>query len=70
MGKLGLLLALGALGLAGWVAYGQCERDQQILQLTEGNQDLQDAMNDLETKLDTWIEETLTNHWRRYGIFK
>jgi len=52
MGKLGLLLALGALGLAGWVAYGQCERDQQILQLTEGNQDLQDAMGDLETKLD------------------
>ena len=53
MSKLGLLVAAAALALAGWVAYGQCERDQQLLTLSQDNQDLQDALGSMEQKLDT-----------------
>jgi len=52
MDKLGLLLALGALGLAGWIAYGQGERDAQIRTLSEDTRDLQDTLSDLRAQLD------------------
>jgi len=52
MSKLGVILALVALGVAGWGASQLCEKDNQIDTLHEANRALQDRLTTIEVKLD------------------
>ncbi|MDA1195040.1 MAG: hypothetical protein O2894_07620 [Planctomycetota bacterium] len=52
MGKLSLVLALAALGLAGWTAAQLCAKDDQLATLERANLDLRDRLHDVELSHD------------------
>lgn len=52
MSKLTLIIAVVALGLGAWTAYESCEREARMTELEDGVRDVQDAVTDLDGKLD------------------
>lgn len=58
MDKLGLILALAALALAGYVAMNANDREAEVEQLEQGMADLQNTLGGLEAKLDAALART------------
>ncbi len=58
MDKLGLLLAVAALGVAGYVAMDASDRASDVADLEQGVTDLQNSMGGIEAKLDALLKNS------------